>query len=59
MLITETSPQQAEHVEWLNGIDFYNSYLVIIRDRIEARNRLDHSVQLEQKKISLRKSLSC
>lgn len=50
MLITETAPQQAEHFEWLNAIDFYNSYLEIIRDRIEALNGLDHSVQLEQKK---------
>ena len=58
MLITETAPQQAEHFEWLNAIDFYNSYLEIIRDRIEALNALDHSVQLEQKKSQFDEKLS-
>lgn len=50
MLITETAPQQAEHFEWLNAIDFYQSYLEIIKDRLHALHALDHSVQLEQKK---------
>ena len=50
MLITETAPQQAEHFEWLNAIDFYQSYLEIIKDRLQALHALDHSVQLEQKK---------
>jgi predicted nuclease with TOPRIM domain len=57
MLITETAPQQAEHFEWLNAIDFYNSYLEIIRDRIDALNGLDHSVQLEQKKSQFEEKL--
>jgi hypothetical protein len=50
MLITETAPQQAEHFEWLNTIDFYQSYLEIINDRIDALNALEHTTQLEQKK---------
>ena len=50
MLISETAPQQAEHFEWLNTIEFYQSYLEIINDRIEALNALDHSIDLEQKK---------
>jgi predicted nuclease with TOPRIM domain len=57
MLITETAPQQAEHFEWLNAIDFYNSYLEIIKDRIEALNGLDQSVQLEQKKNQFEEKL--
>lgn len=57
MLITETAPQQAEHFEWLNAIDFYNSYLEIISDRIDALNGLDHSVQLEQKKSQFEEKL--
>ena len=49
MLITETAPQQAEHFEWLNTIEFYQSYLEIINDRIQALNALDHSIDLENK----------
>ncbi len=36
MLTNETAPQQAEHFEWLNAVNFYHSYLDIINDRLEA-----------------------
>lgn len=57
MLITETAPQQAEHFEWLNTIEFYQSYLEIINDRIDALNALDHSIELEQKKANFTEKL--
>jgi|LauGreDrversion4_2_1035121.scaffolds.fasta_scaffold11804_6 hypothetical protein len=50
MLITETSPQQSEHVEWMNSLDFYTSYLKIIKDRMDALDLLDYSPQIELKK---------
>ena len=57
MLITETAPQQAEHFEWLNTIEFYQSYLEIINDRIDALNALDHSIELEHKKANFTEKL--
>lgn len=57
MLITETAPQQAEHFEWLNTINFYQSYLEIISDRIYALNALEHTMQLEQKKAMFAEKL--
>ena len=59
MLITETAPQQAEHFEWLNTIDFYQSYLEIISDRIDALNALEHTMQLEQKKDNVCGKVGC
>jgi uncharacterized protein (DUF342 family) len=50
MLVTETSPQQSEHVEWMNSLDFYTSYLKIIKDRMDALDLLDYSPQIESKK---------
>lgn len=34
MLTVETLPQQAEHFEWLNAIDFFHNYLDIIGERV-------------------------
>ena len=50
MLITETSPKQSEHLEWLNTLDFYKSYFKIIKDRVDALDMLDYSPQIEMKK---------
>ncbi len=44
MQLTETSPQQAEHFEWINAVDFYHAYLDIVVDRIEALHALDGEV---------------
>jgi hypothetical protein len=49
MLTTETAPQQAEHFEWLTAIGFYNSYLDIIGDRLEALTCLDGHMFDEKK----------
>lgn len=49
MQLTETSPQQAEHFEWLNAVDFYHTYLDIVADRIGALNALDGEVVDERK----------
>jgi len=46
MLIRETSPQQSEHIEWLNSLEFYRSYLKIIKDRMDALDVLDYSPQI-------------
>lgn len=50
MQLTETSPQQAEHFEWLNAVDFYHTYLDIVADRIGALNALDGEV-VDQEKV--------
>jgi hypothetical protein len=50
MLIRETSPQQSEHIEWLNSLEFYRSYLKIIKDRMDALDVLDYSPQIELNK---------
>jgi hypothetical protein len=49
MQLTETSPQQAEHFEWINAVDFYHAYLDIVADRIEALADLDGEVIDERK----------
>ena len=49
MMITETSPQQAEHFDWLNAIDFYHSYLDIIKSRLTALSDCDAMGPFEQK----------
>ncbi len=49
MMITETSPQQAEHFDWLNAIDFYHSYLDIIKSRLNALRECDIAGPFEQK----------
>jgi len=49
MQITETAPQQAEHFEWLNAVDFYHAYLDIVADRIDALIALDGEVIDERK----------
>jgi hypothetical protein len=59
MLITETSPQQSEHVEWINSLDFYTSYLKIIKDRMDALDLLDYSPQIELKKNAFSERLDC
>ena len=41
MQLTETSPQQAEHFEWINAVDFYHAYLDIVADRIGELSALD------------------
>ena len=47
--ITDTAPQQAEHFEWLNAVDFYHTYFDIVADRIEALSALDGEVIDERK----------
>lgn len=49
MQLTETSPQQAEHFEWINAVDFYHAYLDIVADRIGALSALDAEVVDERK----------
>lgn len=49
MQLTETTPQQAEHFEWLNAVDFYHTYLDIVADRIGALNALGGEVVDERK----------
>lgn len=49
MQITETAPQQAEHFEWLNAVDFYHTYLDIVADRLSALSTLDKEVIDERK----------
>lgn len=34
MYTVETLPQQAEHFQWLNAIDFFHNYLDIINERV-------------------------
>jgi hypothetical protein len=51
MFTVETAPQQAEHFEWLSTIGFYQSYLDIITDRLDAIRMLD-TEPAEQKKIN-------
>jgi hypothetical protein len=46
MQFTESTPRQTEHFEWLNTIDFYQSYLDIMRERFNTvsmnNGHLDH-----------------
>lgn len=50
MYTIETLPQQAEHFEWLNAIDFFHNYLDIINERIvDLSNR--GSNQLDRDKV--------
>ncbi|MFN5423598.1 MAG: hypothetical protein ACK5AO_10055 [bacterium] len=49
MITTETVPQQTEHFEWLSAVGFYNSYLDIIGDRLEALTCLDGHLFDERK----------
>jgi hypothetical protein len=49
MQLTETSPQQAEHFEWLNAVDFYHTYLDIVAERLSALSTLDKEVVDERK----------
>lgn len=51
MFTIETAPQQAEHFEWLSTIGFYQSYLDIITDRLDAIRMLD-TEPADQKKIT-------
>ena len=57
MLITETFPQQSEHIQWLNTVDFYKSYFKIIKDRMDALDMLDYSPQVELKKFKFSEKL--
>jgi hypothetical protein len=58
MQLTETSPQQAEHFEWINAVDFYHAYLDIVADRIEALADLDGEVIDERKVESFSEKLN-
>jgi hypothetical protein len=58
MQLTETSPQQAEHFEWINAVDFYHAYLDIVADRIEALGDLDGEVIDERKVESFSEKLN-
>jgi len=49
MQLTETAPQQAEHFEWLNAVDFYHTYLDIVADRLSALSTLEREVVDERK----------
>lgn len=50
MYHVETLPQQAEHFEWLNAIDFFHNYLDIINERvIDLSNR--GGEQLDRNKV--------
>lgn len=51
MFTVETAPQQAEHFEWLSTIGFYQSYLDIITDRLDAIRMLDTD-PADKKKIN-------
>jgi hypothetical protein len=58
MQLTETPPQQAEHFEWINAVDFYHTYLDIVVDRIEALNALDGEVIDERRVESFSEKLN-
>ena len=58
MQLTETSPQQSEHFEWINAVDFYHAYLDIVADRIEALADLDGEVIDERKVESFSEKLN-
>jgi hypothetical protein len=48
MQILETPPQQAEHFEWLNAIEFYTNYLEIVEERMDLfSDRKSKSQQLQ------------
>ncbi len=50
MYTVETLPQQAEHFEWLNAIDFFHNYLDIIAERVvDLSNR--GGEQLDRMKV--------
>lgn len=50
MYTVETLPQQAEHFEWLNAIDFFHNYLDIIAERVvDISNR--GGEQLDRMKV--------
>jgi hypothetical protein len=50
MYTVETLPQQAEHFEWLNAIDFFHNYLDIIGERVvDISNR--GGEQLDRAKV--------
>ncbi len=50
MLTTETPVQQTDHFEWLNAIDFYSSYLDIIKGRLDALESIEGTPEIEKKK---------
>ena len=50
MQFTESTPRQAEHFEWLNTIDFYQSYLDIMRERFNTVSM--HNGHLDHQKMS-------
>ena len=50
MLTTETPIQQTDHFEWLNAIDFYSSYLEIIKGRLDALESIEGTPEIEKKK---------
>lgn len=50
MLTTETPVQQTDHFEWLNAVDFYSSYLDIIKGRLDALESIEGTPEIEKKK---------
>jgi hypothetical protein len=50
MLTAETPVQQTDHFEWLNAIDFYSSYLDIIKGRLDALESIEGTPEVEKKK---------
>jgi hypothetical protein len=50
MQFTESSPRQAEHFEWLNTIDFYQSYLDVMRERFNVISM--HNGEMDRQKLS-------
>ncbi|MFN6374330.1 MAG: hypothetical protein ACK4YD_04090 [Chitinophagia bacterium] len=51
MQFTESTPRQAEHFEWMNAIDFFQSYLDIMGDRFNTI--LSHNGQVDKQKLSV------
>lgn len=50
MQFTESSSRQAEHFEWLNAIDFYQSYLEIMEQRLFDMTR--YNGEIDKNKVS-------
>ena len=48
MQFTESTPRQAEHFEWLNAIEFYQSYLEIMDQRLTAISQSNGSVDADK-----------
>ena len=51
MQFTESTPRQAEHFEWLNAIDFYQSYLDIMGERFNTI--ASHNGEVDKHKLTV------